>query len=125
MNQVPKPTAIYAAELRIWEAKQGARNSLQRARIAFRAKLVKPATLILIAGTTGVTAYGLIRNTRQRPAAVAQAATPTLAGVVLAFLVRYAAGYLPSVLEQGRQALMRRNNPLAGRPPAQGFSQRP
>ena len=119
MKHPPKLTAIYAAELRIVEAQQSARNSLHRAQVAFRNNLVKPSTLILIAGSAGVAAFCMSRGTIIKPAAVAQAAAaPTFAGVVLAFVVRYGVRYLPFILQQGREALMRRRNSVGGAPPA-------
>lgn len=103
MIRAPTLAAIYAAELRVVQAKQSTRNSLRRARVALRATLVRPSTLTLVAGTTGLLGFCLTRRRQQHATSSADrgvAPTASAAGLVLAFIVRYGMQRLPLILQK-------------------------
>ncbi len=119
MIRAPTRAAIYAAELRVVEAKQNTRDSLCRARGALRAKLARPSTLALAAGAAGVFGFWLARRPQPRATSAtgdASVATKTsVFGLVLAFLVRYATQGLPLILQQGLTALLAARQKRAAR----------
>jgi len=109
MMQSPTHASIHAVELRIAQSKRNTRESLSRARRAFRANLVRPSTLAVAAGAAGAFGFWLARRPRTHAAAAADgehaaATTPSKAVIVRAFIVRYAMKALPFILQQVRAA---------------------
>jgi hypothetical protein len=108
MIRAPTLAAIYAAELRVVQARQSTRDSLCRARVALRATLARPSTLAVVAGAAGLLGFWLAR--RPPPQATSTAAgegvatTTSATGLVLAFIVRYAMQGLPFIFQQVRAA---------------------
>jgi hypothetical protein len=106
MTRAPTPAAIYAAELRVAQAKRNTRESLQKANTAFRAALVRPTTLLGVLAASGVVGFFLARRPKKvqvssAPSETASvAATTSLAGVILAFIVRYVMQRLPFILQR-------------------------
>lgn len=109
MMRAPTRAAIYAAELKVAQAKRDARDSTSRVRVALRATLARPTTLALIAAAGGLYGFWLAR--RPQPTATktptstsastsTAVATTSVAGVVLAFIVRYVMQHLPFILRQ-------------------------
>lgn len=103
MTRAPTLAAIYAAELRVAQAKRNTRDSLHRGRVAFRAVLVRPSTLALVAVAMGLFGFWLARRPQPRATpssdAVAVATTTSALGLVLAFIVRYGMQRLPFILQ--------------------------
>ena len=104
MMRAPTLAAIYAAELRVAQSKGNTRDSLRRVRVAFRATLARPSTLALVAGAAGLFGFWLARRPQPQATSPSDGATvaPTtsVAGLVLAFIVRYAMQRLPFILQQ-------------------------
>ena len=104
MMRAPTLAAIYAAELRVAQSKRNTRDSLRRVRVAFRATLARPSTLALVAGAAGLFGFWLARRPQPQATSPSDGATvaPTtsVAGLVLAFIVRYAMQLLPFILQQ-------------------------
>jgi hypothetical protein len=100
MMREPTLAAIYAAERRVAQSEQDTRDGLRRVRVAFRAALTRPSTLALIAGAGGLFGFWLARRpqTTSSSAGVGTATTASGAGLVLAFIGRYAMQRLPSIL---------------------------
>ena len=103
MMRLPTPTAIYAAELRVAQSRWNTRDSLRRARVALLATLARPSTLALVAGAAGLFGFWLARRPRS-PAPSSSEGVPvgkttSAAGLVLAFLVRYAVQRIPTILQ--------------------------
>ena len=118
MTRAPTLAAIHAAELRVAQSRRDTTDGVRRARLALQATLARPSTLVFVAGAAGLLGYWLAR--RQPPQRVAPsseglaiAATTSVAGLVLAFVVRYAMQHLPSVLEQLWAARHPRVTPVA------------
>jgi len=112
MIRAPDRAAIHAAELRFAQATRNSRDSLRRVRVAFRATLVRPSTLAVIAGAAGLAGFWLARRPHPRPQATASAAgvaaTTSAAGLALAFIVRYGMQRLPVILQQAWVARQQR-----------------
>jgi hypothetical protein len=113
MMRAPSLAAIHAAELRVAQSRQNARDSLHRARVASRATLARPVTLALIAGATGLLGFWLTRRARSpsrrsSPRGEGTAATPSAAGVLAAFIARYGMRHLPFILQQFKTAIQKR-----------------
>lgn len=111
MMRAPTRAAIYAAELRVAQAKQSTRDSLCRARSALRATIARPSTLALVAGTAGVLGFLLAWRPRpvKSPALGASVArTTSLAGLALTILLRYGMPHLPVVWQQVMASLPKR-----------------
>ena len=108
MIRAPTLAAIYAAELRVVQAKQSTRDSLCRARVVLRATLARPSTLALVAGAAGALGFWLARRPQPRATfsanGVGVATTTSAAGLALAFIVRYGMQRLPFILQQVRAA---------------------
>ena len=104
MGTSPTLAAIYAAELRVAQSNGNTRDSLRRVRVAFRATLARPSTLALVAGAAGLFGFWLARRPQPQATSPSDGATvaPTtsVAGLVLAFIVRYAMQRLPFILRQ-------------------------
>lgn len=104
MMRVPSLAAIHAAELKLAQSRRDTRDSLQRAGVASCAMLARPATLVLIAGVTGLLGFSLARRTRSQSRRLSSpdegtAGTPSAAGVLAAFIVRYGMQHLPFILQ--------------------------
>lgn len=110
MKQPPTLEAIYAAELRVVQARQGTRDSLARARVAVRATLARPLTLGLVAVAAGALGFWLMRRGRSRRAAAnaGVAAKTSVAGLIVAFIMRYGRPALPFILRRARVAWQQR-----------------
>ena len=128
MIRAPDLAAIHAAELRVAQSARNVSDSLRRARVAFRATLVRPSTLALAAGAACLLGFWLWR--RPRPQATSSsagagvAATASVAGLLGAFVVRYGMQYLPFILRQARAAQQKRvtrANPDLSKWPATGY----
>jgi hypothetical protein len=105
MKRAPTEAAIYAAELRVAEAKRNARESWARARVAFRETLKRPSTWALGAGAIAFVGVWLASGRFRRRAPVSTetaevAATVSVAGLVVAFIVRYLMQHWPSILRR-------------------------
>jgi hypothetical protein len=112
MMRAPTRAAIYAAELRVAQAKQSTRDSLCRARSALRATLARPSTLALVAGTAGVLGFLLVRL-RPRPVesqavGPGTARTTSTAGLALTLLLQYGMRGLPIVWQRVIDSLPQR-----------------
>lgn len=133
MMPAPDRAAIHAAELRVAQARSNSRDSLRRVRVAFRATLVRPSTLALVAGAAGLVGFWLARrphpHPQPRPQATAStagvAATTSAAGLALAFIVRYGMQRLPFILQQvwvARQQRAARSGSATSKSPAADYS---
>ena len=102
MTRAPHQNAIYAAELRVAQSRWNTQESLRGVRVAFRATLARPSTLALIAGTAGPVGFCLARQPQSTSAfdGAAAAKTTSVAGVMLAFIMRYGMQRLPMILQQ-------------------------
>ena len=81
-------------------------------RVEFRAALVRPLTLALVAGAAGLFVFLGIRRT-QRPATVSSggaglAATTSVTGLALAIIVRYGMQGLPFIIQKIKAVLAKR-----------------
>ncbi|MEO7726523.1 MAG: hypothetical protein ABIS45_04670 [Burkholderiales bacterium] len=130
MKKPPTLEAIYAAELRVVQARQRTRDSLirarVRARVAVRATLARPLTLGLVAVAAGACGFWLMRRGRTRRAAVsAGVATKTsVAGLLVAFAMRYGRPALPFILRRARVAWQQRAlhaSAATRRPPVRNY----
>jgi hypothetical protein len=108
----PTRTAIYAAELRVVQAKQNTRDSLCSARVALRAALTRPSTLALAAGAAGILGFWLARRREPQATSAAGGAgvakTTAALDLVLAFIARHVMQGLPFILQQVRAAWQKR-----------------
>ncbi len=112
MMRAPTRAAIQAAELRVAQSGQNTRDSLRHARTEFRAALVRPWTLALVAGAAGLLVFLSVRRL-QRPGTVSSgsagsAATTPVAGLALAIVMRYGMQGLPYIFRKIRAVLARR-----------------
>lgn len=89
---------------------QNSKDSLCRMRVAARASLARPSTLVLIAGVAGVLGFWLARCSRAAPlASSVPAATASPVGLLLrGLLVRYGMQFLPVFLHQVQAAWQKR-----------------
>ena len=114
MMRAPRQTAVYAAELRVAQSRFDTLTGLRRASGAFRAALIRPSTLALIVAAGGLLGFWLVRGRRpQAPYAsgpVAVAATTSVAGLVMAFVLRYAAQNIPLILQRVWVAAQKRSS---------------
>lgn len=113
MKRGPTLAAIYAAELRVVEAKQNTRDSLSRARTALRETVARPSTLMWVVGAAGIGGFLLTRRRRGHAKAAATgvvgtAATTSALGVVMAFIMRYGQPALPYIIRQVQAARQQR-----------------
>lgn len=131
MMRAPGLAAIHAADLRVAQAQRSSRDSLRRVRVAFRAALVRPSTLALVAGAAGLAGFWLARRQQPQPQPQATASTAGVAattsavGLVLAFVVRYGMQRLPFILQQvwvARQQRAARSGSATSKSPAADYS---
>jgi len=131
MMRAPDLAAIHAAELRVAQSGRNTRDGLRRVRVAFRAAVVRPTTLALVAGAAGIFSYWLARRPQPQPQAQATASTAGVAattsavGLALAFVVRYGMQRLPFMLQQvwvARQQRAARSDPAMSKSPAADYS---
>ena len=113
MIRAPALAAIHAAELRVAQSRQNTRASLHRTRVAARATLARPGTLALIAVGAGLLGFWLARRSRSpsrrsSPRGESTVATPSAAGLLAAFMMRYGMQHLPFILQQFTTAVQRR-----------------
>lgn len=105
MTRAPTLAAIHAAELRVAQSRRDTADGLRRARVALRATLARPSTLALVAGAAGLLGFWLARRRPQPQATPASdgaaiVTSTSVAGLVLALIVRYGMQRLPSVLQR-------------------------
>jgi hypothetical protein len=104
MMRTPTLTAIYAAELRVAQSRLQTHAALHRGRIAFRATLARPSSLVTVAGAAAIFGYWLTRRPRPQTVSASDRAsdvrTAPAAAFILAFIVRYAKQHLPAILRQ-------------------------
>lgn len=104
MMRAPTLTAIYAAELRVAQSRLQTHAALHRGRIAFRATLARPASLVTVAAAAAIFGYWLTRRPRPQTVSASDRASNVrmapVAAFVLAFVVRYAKQQLPAILRQ-------------------------
>ena len=122
MNRAPSRAAIYAAELRVGEAKRATRENAQRARTALRERLAQPTTLIAVFAASAAGGFLLARRNKQTKVKVryrssadsakTAAASTSIAGLVLAFAMRYAMERAPALVQAVWTARQKR---VAGR----------
>ena len=104
MMRAPTLYAIRAAEQRLLQSKRDTRASLGRARIAFRAFLVQPASIAAVAGAAGLVAFWLARRPARVNTGVNRAKTSSALVLLRTFCMRYAMQALPFILQQFRAA---------------------
>ena len=123
MTRAPTLAAIHAAEMRVAEARQETADSLRRGLAALRAMLTRPSAVAVAAGTVGLLTFVIARRLRrpQAPSRSPAATTTTsAAGLVAAFIVRYAMQQLPLVIQRvvaARQKRAEGKSPEAAQPP--------
>ena len=128
MTRAPTLAAVHKAEVRLAQSRRDTADSLRRARVAVRATLARPSTLALVAGAAGLLGFWLARRQPQPQAipssgGAAIVAKTSVAGLVLAFVVRYAMQHLPSMLRQLWVARHQRATPVGpttAKPPDPG-----
>jgi hypothetical protein len=110
MRRAPTLSAIYAAELKVTQARLQAQAAFGRGRLAMRAALVRPATLATVTTVSAVFGYWLTR--RILPPRPAQDQTDSVsasestvskasgAALILPVIVGYAKQQLPALLRQ-------------------------
>ena len=104
MMRAPTRTAIYAAEMRVVEARWNMREHWSLARTALHAKIPRPATVAVIAGVAGLLA--LLVTRRRKPVVAASPVVGRAAKArsvlrrAMTFLVQYQLRGLPFVLQE-------------------------
>ena len=107
----PTDAEIKSAEERLMRARREVLARSLRVKIAGRAALVKPVTLLGVAGAAGIAGYLMFRRPvavevprwsfRRQPTtastATTAAASTSIAGLVVAFAMRYAMQRLPGI----------------------------
>lgn len=104
----PTDNEILLAEQRLVQARREAVASADRLKTAFRNALASPRTLLGVAGVAGLLGYLVFKpaapRRREAPApstaataATAAAASTSMAGIVMAFTMRYAMQRLPGI----------------------------
>lgn len=112
MMRAPTRAAIQAAELRVAQSGQNTRDSLRLVRVEFRAALVRPLTLALVAGAAALFVFWGVRRL-QRPVTVSSgsasiAATTSATGLALAIIMRYGMQGLPFIVQKIKAVLAKR-----------------
>lgn len=109
MMKAPTDNEIMLAEQRISDAKRDFSLARARANEAFQDTLVKPGTLLGVAGVSAALGYFLFKTPQPAPrtpgeapsttstAATAAVASTSMAGLVMAFVMRYAMQQLPGI----------------------------
>lgn len=118
MTRAPTAAAIHAVELRIEQSRRDFHDSLQRARVAFRANLTRPSTLIVAAGAAGLVAFWLAGRSRRRaPSAATVAGTTSAVGLVGGLVLHYVTRHWRFIAEQVLAMIkQRRSRPGPDRP---------
>mgnify|MGYP001616571787 CR=1 FL=1 len=83
-------------------------DNLAQARTAIRAKLARPATLALVAGTSGLLCFWVARRRVSLPSTGRARAANPVAGLALTFLVQIAIRHLPLIFEHVSAARKKR-----------------
>jgi len=115
----PSSHEILLAEQRLMQARREVAADAVRLQTAVRATLAKPSTLLGVAGAAGVAGYLIFRRPRAVRAAPSDAATgavasTSVAGIVVAFAMRYAMQRLPGIGLQLIERAMHRGGSAAG-----------
>lgn len=123
MMPSPRAAEVHAAELRVALGRQETLDELARARAALRAALVRPSTLALVAGASGLLGYWFARRPASAAASDRTPVTRSIAGLVLTFLLQFGIRRMPEILAHVATARDRRPAPLdpegpSGAPPA-------
>lgn len=96
------PVAIREAEQRVLQSLDQVRGGLRRVRVAGRATLARPSTLVIVAGVTGLFFFWLARRTRVPSTSavsnLGEAATTSALGLAVAFIFRYGMRQLVKIL---------------------------
>ncbi len=102
MMRMPSLATIEAAERRVVQSRLITRDRLYRVRVAYRAALARPSTLVLVMATAGVAGFWLTRRRRATASSAGAriATASSVAGVVGAFIVQYGMRHLPFFLQQ-------------------------
>ena len=106
MMRVPTLNAIYAAELKVAQSRLQTYDALQRGRNAFRVALARPASVVTVAAAATFFGYLLARRFRPKSVSIANRASASnarmvpAAGLIMAFILRYAKRQLPAIFRQ-------------------------
>lgn len=121
MIRGPSHHEILLAEQRLMQARRETAADAVRLQTAVRATLARPSTLLGVAGAAGVAGYLTFRRSRVRVehtapsgAATTEVASTSLAGIIVAFAMRYAMQRLPGIGLQLIERAMRRGGSAAG-----------
>ena len=110
MMRAPNQAAIYAVERRVAQSIQNSKDSLCRMRVAARASMARPSTLVLVAGVAGVLGSWFARCSQTAPlSSSVWVATASPVGLLLrGLLVRYGMQFLPVFLHHVQAAWRKR-----------------
>ena len=119
MIHAPSSHEILLAEQRLMKARREVAADAVRLQTAVRATLAKPSTLLGVAVAAGVAGYLIFRRPRAVRAAPLDAATgavasTSMAGILIAFAMRYAMQRLPGIGLQLIERAMHRGASAAG-----------
>jgi hypothetical protein len=112
--RAPTDDEIMQAEKQVTEARREFSAARSRANVAFHDALVKPGTLLGVAGASALLGYYVFKQPASQPrrrgkpssseapsttatAATAAVASTSMAGIVMAFVMRYVMQQLPGI----------------------------
>lgn len=81
MMKVPTLAAIKAAESRLIESKRNVRQSVDRTRLAARAAIARPSTLVLVAVASGISGFLVAHRARPSVQSVPKGADSTIRAI--------------------------------------------
>jgi hypothetical protein len=117
----PSSHEILLAEQRLMQVRRGLARDGVRLKTAVHAALSRPSTLLGVAGAAGLAGYLMFRpphvrveHTTTSGAATAAVASTSMAGIIVAFAMRYAMQRLPGIGVQLVERAMRRARSDAG-----------
>lgn len=112
MIRIPSRAAIEDAERRLNHARQNTSSGFARARLRFREKIARPASIAMLAGAAGVLAFWLAPRRRRKASAVAgqRASSAFLSHPILLSLAEVSIRALPFALWRMRVAQERRGD---------------
>ena len=102
MMRMPARVGIEAAERRVSQSRLITHDRFRAVRVAYRATLARPSTVVWVMATAGVAGFWLTRRLRatSSPAEVRIATKVSVAGVVGTLIVQYGMRYLPVFFHQ-------------------------
>ena len=102
MKRAPTLAAIHAAELRVVQSERRVRDATSRLGAALRAGLSRPSVVAVIAGAASLCGIWLARRAQSKalPRQELHVAGPSLAGLLAAGAMRFAARLLPVLIRQ-------------------------